>query len=452
MIFKRDCELMKSLFNLKQILVIFFTYFSFALISSNAQDFSNGKVDRTGANPSTPVRRPGQRLEKSLSSPLADPRRWMFISVVAFLMFGGGRKWLKSIQGRRLADKIAQGNANAAEILGSYRFGRVVVQDLFEVLSGGSSDEIRYSAFESLVRLWQADELVAEEEKAIVARSFQIKWNHRRKYPLGLDGTFDISATYGLFELKDSGLRKWLSDHSQWSHRIQGTRRAIDDQWNQNLGDPPFVLTEINSRDFPENTVHRIALFVRFKTFNQSSNWEIELPGQPTSFEWDVNLDSNALLAPLIESELDLFKDAFLWQVASLPGPGQETVRFVQISPGFAIHNPPETVIRSPLPRDLSHAVFIELQGVPDLILAGEWLIACRKSSDNSIQSGRVGSTFHVTPSCYIDDHLIGHAGKSQMRLVLKPIAHRGWANPEIRSVLNSSISFPWVEIEIVRT
>lgn len=452
MTFKKDCDPMKSHFNLNQVLAFIFTFLLVVLSSVNAQDNPSEVVDRSGANPSTPVRRPSQSRNSSPSSPMADPRRWMFISVVAFLMFGGGRKWLKSIHGRRLADKIAHGTANPDEILGSYRYGRVVVQDLFEALTGGASDEIRHSAFEALVRLWQADELIAEEEKAIVTRSFQIKWNHRRKYPVSLNGTFDISATYGLFELKDSELQRWLSDHSRWSYRIQGTRRAVDEQWKQNLCDPPFALTEINSRDFPENTVHRIALFVRFRTFNQTSNWEIELPSQPTSFEWDLNLELNALLAPIVESELDVFTNAMNWQPASLPGPGQEGPRLVQISPGFAIHNPPETVISSPLPRDLSHAVFIELQGVTGLIPAGEWLIACRKSSENLFQSYRSGSHWDVSPDSYIDDQLIGHAGRFQMRLVLKPIAHRGWANPEIRSVFNSKISFPWVEIEIVRT
>ena len=156
------------------------------------------RADRAGANPSTPIRKPGQRTIGDPAKQFADPRRWVFIAVVGFLVVGGGRKWLSAKRGRQMADKLAENKATPDEIRSSARHGRLVVQDLFRVMAEGPSAEHRLAATESLVRLWRADELIPEEEKAIVTRSLVVDWQIRRKYPRLLSGQIQIRALFGV--------------------------------------------------------------------------------------------------------------------------------------------------------------------------------------------------------------------------------------------------------------
>lgn len=415
-----------------------------------AQEKATASVDRTGANPSTPVKRPGQRSGLKTQNPMADPRRWMFIAIVAFLVIGGGRKWLKSVHGRRISDKIADGTASPEEIRSSFQFGRIVVADLLQVLTEGKTPEIRNSAFESLVQLWKADELISEEEKAIVTRSVQIEWHQRRKYPRALTGSFQISARLGFPDTADQTVNQWLQSHLQFSRRLTGSRRAAYEVWQAVPHHSADVQAELHAGDFPEDQVHRIALFVKVKTDDLTSSWELELPAFPTSFEWDRHLNLNALAGPAIDSEMATIQNAFNWRTNQISN-SQENPRIVPISDSFAIRNPPDLYVELPMPRDLSHQAFIEIKGCESLIPAGSWIMATRNKIDPSANSEIKCQNWSIAPDSIVADDKIGHGGKFELRVVLEPSPERGWSDPEIRSVYPNQIKTAWTEIEIVR-
>ncbi|MFM7317670.1 MAG: hypothetical protein ACKO5E_12055, partial [bacterium] len=394
-----------------------FVIFIFAMtLSSLAQDDSQGKTDRRGANPSTPVRKPGQRREIPPQSPVGDPRRWVFIAVVAFLLLGGARKWLAASRGRKMADRIADGQASLDEIRQAARHGRAVLPDLLGMLADGKSDEMKSAAFESLIQLWQADELIAEEEKAIITRAFQVEWKQRRKYPRDYDGNFQILGFISLPKIQDESRIVWLSEHLRWETRVTGTRKATDDQWQMIPPDEMQLQIQMESRDFPEDCVHRVMLFTRVTTHGLTSNWTLDLPGQATSFEWDQHLKSAALKADFDEKEALIMQEALTWDCNADP----DTIgsQLIALSPGFAIHRPPVALLRIPLPRDLAHDAVLEIDEISSKIKLKNYVIASRGSAIT------LQKQFKMIPleiKRLIDDSAISRAGKYRARINLQP-------------------------------
>ncbi|MBI1323889.1 hypothetical protein GC170_12000 [bacterium] len=415
----------------------------------------SGPVDRTGANPSTPVRRPGGRDGSATpkGSPFADPRRWLFLAVVGFLAIGGGRKWLHGRKGRALADKMADGNASVEEIRQSHRFGRIVVHDLFRVLTEDATPDRRRAALEALVRLWKADELIPEEEKAIVTRSFMTNWQIRRKYPRGLSSPLTIRVDYGLPETGDQDLDAWIRQHLEWSHRLTGTRRASDDQWRKLESPKPGSLFEIIPADFPEDGPHRLILHPRMHVRGLTDNWQLDLPAQTTSFEWDDHLQTGALKGMPDSTRASQWRE--MLRVRSANASESDPVH-TEIDDRFALSFPPEPMIsflrpgmpHAALPCDLAHQVFLEFESVDGRWCLGEWILA----SNSELCEG--DAAFFRMPQKFRsaeDAPRLERAGTYRGRFVLEPRPELGWSDPAIRSVWPESITTGWFDVEVVR-
>lgn len=417
----------------------------------------SGPVDRTGANPSTPVRKPGGReagnAQGPKSSPFADPRRWLFLAVVVFLVVGGGRKWLHGRRGRALADQLADGTATIDEIRDSHRFGRFVVHDLFRVLTDGPSPDRRQAALESLVRLWKADELIAEEEKAIVTRAFVTNWRIRRKYPRGLSGRLAIKVDYGLPETGDEELNRWIIDHLEWSHRLTGTRRATDDQWRTLESRKSGAHFEIVPADFPEDGPHRLILHTRVTVRGLTDQWQLELPAQATSFEWDDHLQAGALAGMPDAARAGRWREMFgAWET----DPNEAGAGHSEIDDRFVLSYPPEPMIsflrpdmtRASMPCDLAHQVYLEFESVEGRWRLGDWILA---ATAEACQGD--AAFFRMPPQIPATSNAprLERAGKYRGRFVLEPCPELGWSDPAIRSVWPETITSDWFEVEIVR-
>lgn len=415
------------------------------LATATAQESPLERADRSGANPSTPVRKPGQRgLEQRREKPFSDPRRWLFVTVVAFLVIGGGRRWLAGRRGLKMAERLAGNQATVDEIRTSHQFGRVVVPELFRILSEGATAELRLAALEALVRLWRADELIPEEEKAILTRSFIVDWQIRRKYPRLLTGPIQIRAFYGPPSLPDQDLNDWLMSHLRWSHRVAGTRHAAHDAWENSGVAPPRVQTQVIAEDFPEDGSHRLMLHVRVKTWELTDNWELDLPAQSTAFEWDDHLKPGAL-ATLPDDDR-----AVKWkQSIAFHGPsGDDAVPiFVQLDEQFSLRNPPLPGLALPLPCDLAHRVYMELKEVPGRFQIGEWV----ESSQAKINEGFIPKLWPDRVIAEVSGNLLAHGGRYLMRIQLEPAPERGWSDPMVRAVWPEPIATDWVEVDVVR-
>ena len=404
------------------------------------------RADRAGANPSTPIRKPGQRTIGDPAKQFADPRRWVFIAVVGFLVVGGGRKWLSAKRGRQMADKLAENKATPDEIRSSARHGRLVVQDLFRVMAEGVSAEHRLAATESLVRLWRADELIPEEEKAIVTRSLVVDWQIRRKYPRLLSGQIQIRALFGVPKLVDHELNSWLMEHLRWSYRVTGTRRAADDAWTVCKVAPARVGFEIITDDFPEDGPHRLILHLRLKTHELTDNWELDLPAQSTSFDWDDHLQPGALVTLPDSQRAELWASSIVFMGAS--GDDASPV-FVQLDHQFALRNPVLPALKLPIPCDLAHRMMLEIENVAGRWSAGEWIESAQTMivSDGVLPKIWPEKAFRVSG----DESGLTRGGQYRMRVVLEPNPERGWSDPMIRSVWPDSIVSEWVNVDVVR-
>jgi len=413
-----------------------------------------GPVDRSGANPSTPVRRPDsrERAEGPKSSPFADPRRWLFLAVVGFLVVGGGRKWLHGRKGRDLADRLAAGTATVDELRDANRYGRIVVHDLFRVLTEGQSQEHRIAATEALVKLWRADELIPEEEKAIVSRSFSVDWRIRRKYPKGLTGPIAIRAFFGLPKLNDDELNRWLYQHLRWTYRVTGTRRASDDIWQSAEELPGQVRMIVMAEDFPDEGPHRIVLLMKAETKDLTDQWSLELPAQSISFETDDKLSIGALAGMPDSSRAEMMRSAVEhWVPDERPD-----AAFSVLDDRFAIRNPPGFKVVSRLPADLAHQAILEFEGIAGRWSIGECVVSERSTSQVD-KNEFVETTFIVIRTWpEILDRLgdaatLERGGNYRARVILEPRPERGWSDPDIRSVWPEAITTTWFEVEIVR-
>lgn len=437
-----------------RILAVLILTASYGVVGAQDQGDETGSVDRTGANPSTPVRRPGtrDRSETQKVAPFSDPRRWLFIAVIGFLAIGGGRKWLHGRKGRALADKLAGGTATVEEIRNANLYGRIVVHDLFRELTDGTTPDRRQAALVALVRLWKADELIPEEEKAIVTRAFHVNWLIRRKYPRGLTGNLGIRADYGLPGTGDADLDRWLVEHLEWSHRVTGTRRASDDQWRSLPSGQGGAFFEIVPQDFPEDGPHRLILHPRVAVRGLTDNWQLDLPAQTTSFEWDDHLQAGALAGMPDDARAEKWREMFgFFEVFdrvtdSVHSKIDEKFRlFFPPAPELSILRPDMTL--SSLPCDLAHQVYLEFEAVDGRWYLGDWVLP----ANPELIQGKSVFEMPAELSQSMNVPRLERAGRYRGRYVLESCPELGWSDPSIRSVWPERIESPWADFEVVR-
>src|SRR5262249_41542251 len=145
-----------------------------------------------------------------------------------------------------------------------------------------------------LSRLWRLDQLVAEEEQAIVRRGFTVNWSARRRYPRALRAAIPISVSFDVPFLDDSD-RRVQPTNLEWSHRVLGTRRATLEEfstWVAGRGRADFTIVP---GDYETNGPHRLILQARVRTTGLTDSWELELPHVPFTLDFDPFLTLEAI-------------------------------------------------------------------------------------------------------------------------------------------------------------
>ncbi len=123
---------------------------------------------------------------------LADPRTAVLAALGAIVLIGGLRRWYHGVRARRAVARLAEVNVAPATIEAVAAFGREGVTDLFRLLESAPEASQRKAAGRALATLWARDQLIAEEEKAIVTRGLEVVWAARRRYPRAIHAPIPI--------------------------------------------------------------------------------------------------------------------------------------------------------------------------------------------------------------------------------------------------------------------
>jgi hypothetical protein len=364
------------------------------------------------------------------------------LALGSVLVLGGGRKWLKTLRGRRAAARLNDLDVTPDEISEAAEYGREGLIDLFRLLGTDTAPARRAAAGRAIAALWKRDDLIAEEEKALVRRGYLVDWKARRRYPRGLVVPVPIRVEFGVPFLRDVA-GEVGPNNLAWSYRIMGAERASLEEfspWTRGAGVAQF---EINPTDFATNGPHRLIFQARVKTEAVTDPWELELPHVPFSFELDSILDVDALLTLPDETRGAIVGDAVTLAATDA---ADETSRFVPLTESLLLRDPPVLLVRTPLPCDLAHTVHVEFEGVAGAFDAGSIVV----SGQGAGASAKV-----VTHPLMIDQKLptgaIERPGEIRFRAILTADPQRGWADPEIRSIWPGTITTEWAVARIVR-
>lgn len=368
---------------------------------------------------------------------IREPKAAVWIILCGVALVGGGRKLLASWNARRAINRLGEVDVAPAEIEAAADHGRAGVWELLRLFALEEPEAKRFAAGRALARLWRDDQLVAEEEQAVIRRGFRVDWRARRRYPRDLAVPIPIVANYHVPFLRDDGRSVGPGD-LEWSHRATGARRAALEQFTPWAPGPGRARIEIIPGDFETSGPHRLVLEIRVRTRGRTPGWEIALPHMPFSFE--------LTRPPTIESILTLpdetRKQAIEQAVALEPGEQGETLGadvFLALDSDFMIRNPPRITVAGRLPCDLAHAVELEIEGVPGLFPAGRVVLA-----------GQGPASFELGPVAAAAG-LIDRAGARKARAVLTADPSSGWADPDVRSVWPGPITTNWALVDVVR-
>jgi hypothetical protein len=360
--------------------------------------------------------------------------------VVLAVAVGGGRKWLQAIRARRALRRALDHDVTAAEVERLADHGRAAILDLFRLQHDAPTAAVRDAAGRGLSHLWARDQLVPEEEKAIVTRGFSVTWKARRRYPRALRGPIPIAVDYGVpFLLPDGpGVRP---ANLEWSHRILGAQRATLENFSPWRAGPGRAEFDIEPADFAGPGPHRLVLQARVRTSGLTSSWELDLPHIPFSFEFDTRLDVGAILSTPDAALADRVAAAIQLRAQT---PHHAESIFLPLNGLLAIRNPPSLVLASALPVDLAHDVGIEFENVAGHFPAGTILAVSGTPSYD-------GHVVPLGPVHGVDDGTLNRPGAMRLRAILEPNPDRGWTDPEVRSVWPETIVTDWCDITVVR-
>jgi hypothetical protein len=375
------------------------------------------------------------------------------------VLIGGGRKLLRGWRARGALGRLNEPDVAPEDVAAVVEFGREGLMDLFRILGTGESTALRHAAGQALALLWGHDELIAEEEKALVRRGFEVNWHARRRYPRNLEQPIPMAVSYGIpflhddahqDEDQDAGARSGravAASNLEWSHTIVGAGRAAletPSPWKAGPGRAEFALIP---GDFTTDGPHRLILKARVRTTRLTDAWELDLPQMPLSFEFDPRLAVDALFS-LPDAARAAAMAAAVRLVPADPD-GNRPPSFLDLHRTMALREPPSLGIMTPLPCDLAHAVAVEFEDIAGRFPAGAVLL-----SGQGTRAGSALTRQHVVPLGPIDavpEALIDHPGRRRIRAILRPDAERGWVDPEIRSIWPEEIVTEWVEVDVVR-
>jgi hypothetical protein len=371
------------------------------------------------------------------------------MALAAIILIGGGRRLLWAWRARKAVSRLSESGVTPEEVEAVADFRRAGVLELLRIFSTSESEPMRTAAGRALARLWKYDELVAEEEQALVRRGYVVTWSARRRYPRSITAAIPIIVTYDVPFLPDDSASVRGAD-LEWCHRLVGARRAALEEfspWKAGRGEVNF---SIIPDDFPTNGPHRMVLQSRVRTAGLSDTWEIELPHVPYQFEFDPILRLDAIL-----TLTDAVRDEAMARAIRLEAKTAEDTqppRFVPLGGEWVLRNPPHLAVEIPLPSDVAHKVSIELEGTPGQFPAGSLIL----SGQGLSQRGGAAPSPEVRrselgPIEALPEGTIRRPGPLRMRIQLAADPQLGWAYPEIRSVWPGQVETNWVEADVIR-
>jgi hypothetical protein len=378
----------------------------------------------------------GARAHSGGMSSWLGPRNSVFLVLLLALVLGGGRKLLQALQGRRAAERLGDPAASPAEIEEAAQHGRAALVELFGLLDPKVDRPRRLAAGRALARLWAEDQLIAEEEKALAARGYEVAWRARRRYPRRMRRPIPIEVRFGLpFLDEGTGVRR---KDLAWSYRVAGSERASLEQFSPPSPGSGRLVFALDPSDFPTDGPHRLDFEARVRTAGLTSDWELELPHMPFTFEFDPLLDPDSLLTlPDEERAAGFARGVFLG--AATEGPPS---RFIPLGAALAWRDPPALVVNDPQ-ADLAHRLRLEFEGVEARLEAAPVVVARDRLDGPSPRAA-----IELSPISTLD---LDRPGTYRVRAVLSPDADLGWADPDVRSLWPGEIVTPWVETRLVR-
>lgn len=389
------------------------------------------------------VRRPALR-QRGWTGWLTDPRNAVLLALGGALLVGGGRRLIQARRARAAVDRLGQPDVAPQEVEDVADHGRAALIELFRLLGTAPDPALREAAGRALAILWARDELIPEEEKAVVLRGFTVTWRGRKRYPRALRRPFPIVVEYGVPFLRE-GARGVLPGQVEWSHRLLGAQRASLETFTPWRAGPGRVGVELDPADFPALGPHRLVLQARARTHGLTSAWELDLPHIPFPFEFDANLAIEALLTLPDEARAEAIAQAVR---LTAPEPDPQQHRFLDLCAELVLCDPPVVAVTTPLPCDLAHTVAVEFEGIAGRFRAGEVLVSGQG------ETGGRGAVTRAYPLGPIDGFAPGSAerpGELRMRAILTADPELGWADPDIRSIWPGTLSTDWVPVRIMR-
>jgi hypothetical protein len=378
---------------------------------------------------------------------LADPRTAVLGFLGAVLLIGGGRKVWQGIKARRAVAALASSDVLPEEVEAAAEHGRQAMIDieLFRLLGTAKSPEVRDAAGRALSTLWARDDLIVEEEKALVRRGFAVTWKARRRYPRGLRVPIPIEASYGVPFLSEGGPGVGPSS-LEWSHRVLGAERANLELPSPWVAGPGLARFEIEPADFATLGPHRLALAAKVRVVGLTDNWEIELPHLPFSFEFDPILTVEALLTTEDEPRAAALARSIRLEP---PEATEAGARHLDLNADLVLRDPPYLVVAPPLPSDLAHRLEIEIEGVPGRFRAGSVVVPGEDSGLRTQDSGL--RIFPIGPILGLPGDAIDRPGDRRIRVVLTADPELGWADPDVRSVWPGTLTTDWAPVRVIR-
>ena len=393
-----------------------------------------------------PARRPRRRVVTGWRAWLADPRSTVLFALASVVVLGGGRRLLRARRARAAVDRLGDPDVRPEEVESAADHGRAGLMDLFRLLGTAPDAPVRDAAGRALARLWAGDELVAEEEKAIVRRGFSAAWNARRRYPRDLRGPIPIAVDFGVPFLDPDGPGVG-PDRLEWSHRIMGAERAgleVFSDWRAGPGRADFA---IDPADLPGRGPHRLVLQAKVRTLGLTSPWELELPHTPFAIEFDPALAVGALLNLPDAGRAEAIGRAIRLEASESAG---ASPRFVDLDGDLVLRDPPSIRVATPLPADLAHALAIELEGIAGRFEAGSLVLSGQGSGAG--QSSEAGTrTFPIGQLVGLPPGTIERPGTVRLRAILTASPELGWADPDVRSIWPGTIATDWAEARVIR-
>lgn len=417
---------------------------------TSAEERRSGDGPGQAVEPRSGTSRPSRRrVVNQGRNWLTEPKTAVLLVVGGVLLVGGGRRLFRAWQTRRVLARLAEPDATPEEIVSAARFGRAGLMELFQILTESPTQAQRNAAGRAISILWARDDLVAEEEQALVRRGFAAEWHARRRYPRALRSPIPITVSYGVSFLHDEG-PGIHAENLEWSHRLTGARRAAledDSPWTSGPGRFSF---SVIPGDFDANGPHRLVLQTRVRTRGLTDSWWIELPHLPFHFEFDPRLEVSALLTLADASRGEQMAHSVRLERQE-PGADQPS-RFLDLNADFTIRDPPCLVVATPLSCDLAHQAYLEIDAVAGRFAAGSVVVAGQGMARRDSQARNVGSkSLPIGPVQPVPREVLDRPGPRRIRLVLEADPDLGWTDPEVRSIWPGTISTDWIEVEVIR-